>query len=280
MAAIASLSDLILRATGGSNGTPTVMWFQTAARIAGAAAPATIAGRPASLWQYDGVNWPGGATPGAVAAPTSSTVGALIPWTNAGVGRQKWMIQAWATGLVAGTLVVYDRLLHIGGLSGTVITPQAVGGSLTRNTAGAGNFVFAEIYTQIGATSRTITMSYTNTTPTAGRTSPAVAIGNTGFREATRAIMLPLQAGDTGVVSVETVTLSATTGTAGNFGVTVGRPIAYIGVGASGSCGWRDFTVGLPSIPLMENNSCLAALWIPGTVTPPELFGGVSFVEA
>jgi hypothetical protein len=256
------------------------MFFQKAARVAGAAATANIAGRPCSLWTYDGVNWPGGTAPGAVAAPTSATTGAIVPYTNPSGGRQKHLIQAWATGLVGGTLIIYDRLLHISGLDGTNVGAQTVAGSLTRNTGGAGNFAFAEIYTIIGTTARTITMSYTNTTPTGGRTSPAVAIGATGFREVTRAIMLPLQSGDTGITSVESVTLSATTGTAGDFGITVGKPITYVGIGAAGACGWRDFTVGLPGIPQIEDDACLAALWIPNTVTAPEIWGGLSFVEA
>jgi hypothetical protein len=37
--------------------------------------------------------------------------------------------------------------------------------------------------------------------------------------------IMPLQAGDRGVKSVESLTLSASTGTAGNFGLTLFRPI-------------------------------------------------------
>jgi len=277
MAALTDLSDLINRATGGNSGTPQNVFWHKQARVAGAAATAPIAGRPASLWTYDGQPG-GGATPGAVAAPTNATVGAL-PFTSPGGGRQSWMTQAWATGLVAGTLILYDRLLHIGGLNGTTITAQTVGGTLTRNTGGVGNMIMVEIYTVIGTTARTITASYENTTP-ATRTSVATAIGATGFREVTRAIILPLQAGDTGVTAVNSVTLSATTGTAGNFGVTVFKPFAYIGIGAAGNPGWRDFVTGLPGIPEQPAGCCPALLWIPNTTTAPELFGGYGIVEA
>lgn len=280
MAALTNISDLINRSTGGSSGTPETIWFQKVARVAGAAPTALIAGRPASLWTYDGVNSAGGATPGAVAAPTKATTGAM-PFANPGGGRQKWATQAWSTGLVGGTLLIYDRLLHIGGLSGTVITPQTVGGSLTRYTNGEGNFAFAEIYTIVGATGTTINLSgYTNSTPTAGRVGPAVTFGGTGFREVTRAIMLPLQAGDTGISAIANVDLVASTATAGNFGVTIGHPIAYVGIGAPGAAGWRDFTTGLPGIPDIQADACLALLWIPQTVTAPEILGGISTVEA
>ena len=65
MAAIADLSDLINRSTGGNSGTPDNLFFFKRARVAGAAATAPIAGRPASLWTYDG-------QPSAGTAPSGS----------------------------------------------------------------------------------------------------------------------------------------------------------------------------------------------------------------
>ena len=61
-----------------------------------------------------------------------------------------------------GILVLYDRLLHIGGLNATTTAAQTVGGSLSRYTGGAGNQIWVEIYTQIGTTATTITANYTN----------------------------------------------------------------------------------------------------------------------
>lgn len=276
MAAIADLSDLINRSTGGNSGTPQNVFFHKVARIAGAAPPATIAGRWHSLWTYDGQPG-GGSAPGAVAAPTNATTGAL-PFTSPGGGRESWLTQVWSSGLVAGTLLLYDRLLHISGLSGTTTTAQTVGGTLTRNTGGAGNIAFVEVYTIIGTTATTITMNYTNQAGTSGRTSTATSFGATGFREVTRAIMLPLQAGDTGIQAVASVT-HATTGTAGNYGITVGKPLAYCAIGAAGAPGWRDFVTGMPGIPAIESGACLALLWSPSTTTAPEVFGGYAIVE-
>ena len=278
MAAIADLSDLVNRATGGNSGTPQNLFFLKSARVSGAAANATIAGRPASLWRYDGQP-SAGAAPTTVAAPDNTTNGALKQ-ASPGGGRQQWLTQFWVTGLVAGTVLLYDRLLHIGGLSGTTATDQTVGGTLTRHTDGEGNFIFAEIYTLVGTTGTTITASYSNTTPTSGRTTAAVTFGGTGRREVSRVILLPLQVGDTGVTAVATADLGVSTGTAGNFGITVGHPLAYAGVGSPGSGGWRDFATGLPGLPEVEAGACLALLWFPATTTAPELFGGASFVEA
>lgn len=278
MTALSDISDLINRATGGNSGTPQNVFWHKQPRIAGAAAAATVAGRPASLWQYDG-SPSGGAAPTSVAAPSNATTGAL-PFTSAGGSRESWLTQSWATGLVGGTLILYDRLLHIGGLSGTVTTDQTVGGTLTRSTAGAGNFAFAEIYTLVGTTGTTITMSYTDQDGNSGATSTAVSFGATNFREVSRAILLPLASGDTGIRQVASVKLAATTGTAGNFGLVVGNVLAYMGVGASGAPGWRDFITGLPGIPKIPAGACLSLLWVPLSTTAPELMGGYSIVEA
>jgi hypothetical protein len=278
MAAIADLSDYINRATGGNSGTPQNVFWHKSARIGGAAATATIVGRPATLWRYDGQPGPG-AIPGAVEAPTNATAGAL-PFTSPGGSRQAWMTNAWATGLVGGTLILYDRLLHVGGLSGASASPQAVGGALTRNTGGVGNFAFIEIHTQIGTTGTTVTMIYDDDTGSEEVTSTAVAIGNTNFREATRVIMLPLASGDTGIRGVDSITLGVSTGTAGSIAVVVGKPVAYLGVGAPGAPGWRDYLTGLPGIPEIPTGACLSLLWFPSTVTAPEFFGGYSIVES
>ena len=283
MAALTDISDLINRASGGNSGTPQNQFFHKVARRAGAAAVANIAGRPTTLWAYDGQ--PGaGASPTTAVVPTNSTAGAL-PFNSAGGGRQSWLTQAWATGLNGGTLILYDRLFEIGGLSANVATAQTVQGSpaspaLTRNTGGAGNIVFIEIHTIIGTTSRTVTMDYTDQDGNASQTSTAVQIGATGFREQNRAILLPLAAGDSGVRAVNTITLNAGTGTAGDIAVVIGKPLGYLAIGAPGAPGFRDYITGLPGIPEIEASACLNLLWVPATTAAPEIQGGYSIVEA
>ena len=277
MPALTDLSDIINRVTGGADGTPEHLFFWKDARIGAAAAPALIAGRLASLWQYNGFP-AGGAVPGAAAAPTNVTVGSLLQ-NNAGNNREKWLLGMVASSLSIGSIILYDRLLHNGGLSGTVITAQTVGGTLTRNTGGLGNQIWVEIYTAIGATATTITASYTNEAGASGRTTIATAIGGTGFREATRIIPLPLAGGDRGVRSVASVTLAATTGTVGNFGVTIARPLAVIPMSIVGAGSVRDFISGLPSIIKIGSGACLVFAWMPNTTTAPQIFGSLHFVE-
>jgi hypothetical protein len=281
MAALTDLSDLINRQTGGNSGSPESLFFFKLARVAGAAATAPIAGRTMSLWRYEGMP-NGGAVPTTAEILTRSSVGAM-PFLAPGGGREKLLVGAALNSLIAGTYVLYDRLFQIGGFDATVTTDLTVQGStptpaLTRNTGGVGNFAFVIINTQIGTTATTLTMTYTNQNGTTGRTS-TVNIGNTGFREATRAMLIPLAAGDTGIRAVEKVKLTASTGTAGNFGIVIGQPLATIPVGAAGVMGWRDYTTGLPGIPAINENSCLSLLFTPSAATAPELFGSLSFVE-
>jgi hypothetical protein len=177
-------------------------------------------------------------------------------------------------------LLLYDRLLHNGGLSGTSTVAQTVGGTLTRNTGGVGNIIFLEIYTQVGATATTIEVSYTNQGGTSGQITPAISFGGTGLREAQRLIPVPLASGDTGVQAVASVDLVAGTGTGGNFGVTIARPIAYIPINIGGVGGWRDFVTGLPGIPKLDAGSCLSLAFFSHDTTNIDLFFGGSIVEA
>lgn len=276
MAAIGDLSDLINRLTGGADGTPEPLWVHKVARRAGAAPTAPVAGRLTSLWLYDGQP-SAGIVPTTVAIPDNTTAGGMKQ-TDPGGGRQKWLVGAALAGLISGTLVIYDRLLHIGGLDATVTTTQTVGGSLTRYTNGVGNMIFLEIYTLIGATSRTIVVNYTDQGGAAG-VSPAIAFGNTGFREAERMLMVPLASGDSGVQGVTNVDIDTTTGTAGNFGVTVVHPLATIDFFGGGQSAARSF-LDPHGIPEILPGACLAMMWLATGTTIPEVFGVVSTVEA
>lgn len=283
MAAIASLSDLVNRMTGGNNGSPENIFCYKEFTYSGGTPDSWTAGAAYSAWRYDG--YPSaGSTPTSVEAPTKATTGA-IPFTNPGGGREKWLVQA--TAVLASTqslmaILLYDRLLHIGGLDGTVATAQTVGGTLTRNTGGAGNIIFAEIYTQVGTTPRNLTVSYTNQGGTSSRTTQAVAIGGTAGsadNDTNAMLILPLQAGDSGVQAVASATLSASTGTAGNFGITVARPIAWIVPGGRGAV-VNDFTVGPGGMPEIDTDACLALMYVSASATESGTYVSLSTVEA
>lgn len=127
-------------------------------------------------------------------------------------------------------LIVADILNQSGGLNGTLTTEQTTNlptAALTRCTSGEGVMAGLLITTLLGSTGTTFTVRYTNQAGTSGQISTATAIGTTGFREAGAILPVPLAAGDTGVRSVEGVTLASST-TTGSFGVVLFKPLAMI----------------------------------------------------
>jgi hypothetical protein len=224
-----------------------------------------------------------GAAPGGTARnPTRATLGALGQANPAG-GMQRWLKGITLSASVAGTFILYDRLADISGLNATTTTAQTITGlAVNRYTgaASAGNQILLEIYTIIGTTATTITASYTNQDGTAGRTTPAVAFGGTGLREAQRAIIMPLQAGDTGVRSVENVDLLASTATAGDFGVTIVRPVTVAPCSLVGSGTVRDLIAGLPGPFEVQTDACLFMVMLANTTTAPQVIGSAHFIEA
>lgn len=210
----------------------------------------------------------GFATPGASAVCNKDTAGALfLPrhWSGADVMR---LLQARAASPSAfGSLILIDVLVRQGGLSGTVTTEQTTNlptTALPRYTDGVGVMAAIDIHTTVGTTGTTISARYTNTVPTGSRNTPSVAFGATNFREQDKFIVLPLQSGDLGIQSVEGVTVLATTGTAGAFGITLFKPLAilpYVHPGSNqnepGSVlNWLN---GLPPAALHQD-ACLAIL--------------------
>lgn len=261
MSSITSLDDLVSLTTGGGSAAPQLITRFHDNRVAGSTATAPVANRWISLWQYDSTLGAGSA-PGAGAIPDNTTNGSSRQ-TDPGGGRQLWLTGVGAFAAQAGTLMLYDRLYHISGLSGTSASAQTVQGSpaspaLTRYTDGAGLVAFVEIYSAIGATARTITMDYTDQDGNTGQTSTAVSIGGTGLNEAQRMIHLQLAAGDSGLRAINTVTLSASTGTAGNFGITIAKPLAMIPLVTAGATAMLDLLASGFGPVEVKSDACLA----------------------
>ena len=236
----------------------------------------TVSGRTFSFWQVAPF---AGAAPTTAAVPTRATTGAMGQFNSSGIQR---VANSWIGCGNPGMLYLCDRLSHQGGLSGTTTGAQTTNlatAALTRYTSGVGVFAAIEIYSQVGTTGTTVTVSYTNTDSTSGKTSPDTAFGATGFREANRFVILPLASGDVGVKSVESVTLAASTTTAGNFGVTLFKPlIAFTGVMTNGNIVSNGmFNHGC--VPRVYDDACLFWVFMPTTSSSGGTYGTVSLVE-
>ncbi len=275
MTAFASLGEILNRGTGGNSGTPRHLPFYKVQ-------PGTTAkaGRLISLWGMDGYPGFGSNPAGSAAYPDNTQAGGMLQ-ADPGGGRQLWLMDMDAGNRTGGITFLYDRLATFGGLSGTTTSPQTVNlNAITRYTDGAGNFIACIIDTQIGATARTITASYTDQSGNSGSTTQAIAFGGTGDREANRMIVLPLATGDTGVRAVASVTISASTGTAGAFGVIIGHWLHRVG-GTLPGVG-NSPTALLPGGPVeIKTDACLAFAQQIGTTTDSsiELFGMLHMLE-
>lgn len=251
MAALTNLSDRIAQMTSGS--------AESSFYHKGLNHSSLDAGALISLWCVPG--YPGAApTPTTVAACSSSTAGALR-FTDPAGGKQKWLVYACMGTTKPGTTIFYDRLLHIGGLSGTSTSAQTVGGSITRYTNGVGNIAYLEIYTSLGTSNVTATLSYTNDL-NASVTS-TVTVGGSGtsqWRKNQMVIPFPLNSGESGVKAVTSVQLSGSTGTAGNFGITIGHPLTSLTFYASSeiSGGAKMSTIHPPGDIEIPSGACLA----------------------
>lgn len=240
----------------------------------------TLAGRLYSPWATTAI---AGAVPTTAAACSPATVGAIGADQLVNVPYALRLLGGNLSSNSSGTFFLVDRLSHQGGLSGTVTTAQTTNlptAALTRYTSGDGVMIALTIYTQIGTTATTVTVSYTNQAGTSGRTTKAVVFGGTGYREAGRTLLLPLQDGDTGVRAVASVTVVATTGTAGAFGVTLIKPIAAYVLDRPG--GQQRFNVvdgqgGL--IRDIEAAPCLGWLYSSNTISTT-FSGNLHFAEA
>ena len=171
-----------------------------------------------------------GAAPSTAAACSNTTIGAINLESTVGNGTSQFVISG-VSGITSSgaNVLICDRLSHSGGLDATVTSPQTTNlptAALTRYTSGVGVMIGLEIYVALGTTATTATVSYTNQDGTAGRTTKPIVIGSTLANAASLILLCPLQDGDTGVRSVESVTLAASTvSAAGNFGVTLFKPL-------------------------------------------------------
>ena len=241
------------------------------------------AGTFVSLWRATGQ--PGqGAIPAAAAVCDHTLTGAIgftqqvAPATSYG---------AWANALCSNsamTLELHDRLMHMGGLNGTLTTAQTVNLDLNANLAsgnlnkrkGDANFSgvqwWLEWYTATGATAVIATVAVTYNDGTTGTLSASlVATRPASFMMPLNGL-IPSAAAGKYIRDVDSVQLSATTGTAGSFGVTATRPRMTMPLALANRMEVFDWAaLGLPEI---ANSSCLFPVILTSTTSTGTVRGG------
>lgn len=264
MANIRDLSDFLAASTGANGGTPEVI-FQAWTSYPGAAR-AVGGDSLVSLWTFPGTPGGGASTPpGAGEACDRNTAGAIQFHVPTG-GREKWLTRIDVlhnnTNQLGTAFTLFDRLYHNSGLNGAIFgAPQAVSGAPTRHTDGAGNLLFLEVYATVGNSLVTATVNYVNQdgNPSSGTARFGRASSNASFGRIASLVPVVLAPGDTGVRSVTSVTLSGSTGAAGDFGVTIARRLAFLPVvGVNGYYGGATSFLTGPQGPIkIEEDACL-----------------------
>ena len=242
-----------------------------------------VAGAYHSLWRATGQ--PGqGAIPTAAAVCNNSLTGAMnfaqqaSPATSYG---------GWASAVCSNnavTIEIHDRLMHAGGLLLNVTTSQTVNLDLNGVTAdnmveriGDSNFSdvqwWLEVYADGGATASNATINVTYNDGTSGGLT-VVAVG--GTLRAGRKIplngLIPAAAAGKFIRDINTVILSASTGTAGNFGFTATRPRMTMPLLIANKTEIFDWAaLGFPE---MFNSSCLYPVELCSTTTTGTVRGG------
>lgn len=218
-------------------------------------------GRLVSLWTLGNVAV--GSAPTTAVAPTSATAGAMGQ-PNAGGSFGLYPLSTKLSSTSEGIWLLCDRLSHQGGLDAMNVMTQTTNlptAALTRYTSGVGVWAAFEIYTQIGATAATATISYTNQAGTSGQTSQPTVLGGTGYREVSRLIPIALAAGDYGVQAVASVNLAGSTLTTGNFGITLFRPLLALPLLAPRMVHDLDALLALGGqVPEVLDDACL--FWV------------------
>lgn len=241
------------------------------------------AGQDFSLWRATGVPAQG-AIPGAAAACTSALVGAL-PMTN-----QTDPIVGYLAGLslacsIAGQAVgIHDRLAHMGGLSFNSTATQTVGLDLTGVSAarqGMAGYMevqwWLDVYTDGGATASNATISVDlDDASTVNLTTVAVGGPLRAGRAINLNLLIPSANAGRRITKINSVTLSAATGTAGSFGFTATRARASLETFVANKGESKAFDV--MRMPRIENDSCLEMRIICLSTTTGTVRGGGTLI--
>lgn len=245
----------------------------------------STAGLAMSYWLSAGTP-AAGAIPSTAAVCTKALTGAF-QFDNPGSGNS-YLSRVMLMASITGTdIQFHDRLAHMGGLNGTLTTSQTASvdvsgsGSNMVNRRGGTDYSdvqwWLEIYTALGATATTATITYTNAAGTSGRTTTA-PIGATTNSQNRVSRMIPIiGSGGEFIQSVQSVQLAASTLTAGSFGVTASRLLTGVSLGLANSSVVADWQ-GL-GFPRVHDDACLFMVCIPGSTSTGALYGSAKLVQ-
>jgi hypothetical protein len=238
-----------------------------------------VVGRPYGLLGTAG-------NPGVFTVPTTlagantdgTTLAGALPYSNAAPGNTDYISKYAGSSSLAGSLKFYDMLWWNGGINATLTTAQTINSAAfpSRDANGTVNGIGCSLWIYVsavlGAAAPTITVSYTNSAGTAGRTGTQSSISGA---IAGTMIPLTLQAGDTGVQSVQSVTLSVSQ-VSGTMHLMLLKPLSGLDLPLAGLGASKNFyDLGMK----VQDGTCIIGQWTPTTTGGAQIISEVSFIE-
>lgn len=212
-----------------------------------------------------------------------------ISYTNSGGSLPTGLVANqvyWTVRVSATTSRLATSLSNA--IAGTVIAFTDAGSGTTtaqirtpRYSDGAGVQAFLTASTAGTAGTGTFQLTYTNPTPTAGRTTPSspalptntataplLTIPYSGTGSGKFGPFFPLAAGDTGIRNVANIILAGAGVTTGVYNLCLCKPILTLPMTTIGVAAERDLVNQLPSLPRIYDGACLVWLLYSGAATP------------
>lgn len=253
--------------------------FQSSIRIDKAITGALVAGRAYSLWGIGGIPSAGAYDTTNNGVTLSSPQNGQIPFYNAASGDAR-IARFYAMSVSGGTLELCDRVWHNGGLTitqttaFTITSPTFPARDRNASSNGVDYQIGVEVSASVGAGTPTLTVGYTNSDNTSGRSgtnifATAASAANGTFHK------IGYQSGDVGVRSIQSFTRSASR-TSGTENLVVYRSVVALNL-PSGVPVELDVLTG--GLEMMHPNSVPFLLFTPAVATAANIFGGVQFVH-
>ena len=220
----------------------------------------------------------------AAGAPGEVLIGRAggIPFTDPTAGQSSYLARFQASATISGTLLLSDRLWQNAGINPVVTTyqPFTASGSIpprdvNGSSAGTGVYALVECASALGNGTPTITLTYTNSSGSTGRTGTnLMATANTPTLG--DAFTIGLQAGDDGIRRVEGITLSSTY-TSGVISVVLYVPICALELTGAYIPNAVDALTG--GFAHIYDDSTLFLLFIPSTTTTSNINGQMIYSQ-
>lgn len=260
-----------------------------------------VAGQWYSAWPWTGTPAAGvytGTALNAQQCTETGIVGGIPHGGNVSTDTKhllKWGMMCAAATSVPGTIMLLDRLLYYPGIDMVSTSNQALtnGVALPRYTDGVNVRAWLEITTAAGTGTGVMTFGtsgYTNSADATGRqhgvtvntvASAAIArIPHSGLvANQSHNPFLPMQAGDLGVKSVQSIQWTSGHTSTGTCALVLGMELATIPIPAVNVYSERDFVFQIASMPRIYDDACLMMLvYEPGAlVASTPYYGDLEF---